>query len=264
MFRHRSPSSSFESGFSQPQFSGVVHLRSDGGDGAPLARFVAEEEAPVSSEPELPEESPAPKVPVVDFSARGIPFGEFIGRLAKVQQDEDLKADGAQLLAALCELETKACALIARHKERKIASLDERWKLAKALAREQLEAVERLETVELPPLQAFLRRAQQKCSQCRVELVAWEDSAPRPELFPTAIELSQWQRGLKAAQAALDKANSHEDESRANLQQFDSRLREEKQKLRKLAEAEADLRAAKDGKPVLDREFGLLTPWDEF
>lgn len=208
-----------------------------------------------------PSEAITPTEP--DLSMRKVAFDEIVARLVDAMKDGELKEESAELLAILYEFEDRACALVARHRKGKLEKLARRWEVAKVEAREQLDAVRRLQ-LERPPLESDLRRWKSESSNCRAEVLAWEDAKPRPETFPTAAEEANWKRRLDAAQAALNQANRRETETLELLRDHDARVREENQKLKKLAEAEADLRTAKDGKSVRSREYGFLTPAEKF
>jgi hypothetical protein len=101
-------------------------------------------------------------------------------------------------------------------------------------------------------------------SKAAAELRAAQDSKPVPESFPTRLELLEWQRGVEAAQKAVDSADERGREASEQLTGVTRRLREQGTELQKLAQAEEDLRTAMSGRPVRDREFGLSIPAEKF
>ncbi len=272
MFKHRNPSD-FQAGFREPDFGpGVRLLNSVDGNG-PMARLISEPELPEVAEDSAedvvniievlasPGEVKAPAPP--DFSARSVAFGAVVRAVEDSGSDPELAGESADLLSILRDAEERICALVSLHRKRHFERLSERHESARAAARTALDTFKATQ-LEAGPVEGLLRRARENTGKCRVEIRSWEDSKPRPETFPTRLELLDWQRGLEDAQKELEAASEKERDIAGQLTDIAGRLRAQRAELQKLAQAEEDLRTALSGKPVRDREFGLYVSAEKF
>jgi hypothetical protein len=248
-------------------------LNPDAG-GQPLVRLVAEEtvEEPIAEMDlaSITEELSSPGVLAApeptkqaDWSARGVPFGAVLRAIGDCRDEPTLANESAALLDELAGLEQRICSLVSQYRERKFANLRERWESARAAARAALDTFKATQ-LESPPVEGDLRRARQETSKCRAEVTTWEDAKPKPETYPTRLEMKQWERDLQSAKDALTQAQGREREISEQLAEIVGRLRAQRTELEKLAQVEADLRTALAGRPVRDREYGLSIPPEKF
>jgi hypothetical protein len=261
LHRAAHPEPSFEDGYRFPFWQP---------ERTPDAKPAEPESAKPAEQTETPDAAtetqvdPASLPPVIEAPAAKVTADEQAGKLLSPILN---RLDG---LACNSELEQRRFDLLIRIEEvrKSLATFfsDQREWLVSDLQRQQEEASEKCRQqkaviASLEPgkaeAESAVRKASGQVSSCRTLLNRCDEEKPSDDRWPTRLEKAQWQAERDHLAAALEQAQTVEEQARADLRTVVARILGEQRKFNELADAELILRERLSGQPWFDHEVGL-------